>query len=331
MKRVFVNRTGDYYRKLREVREGIENELTISHVLKSKNAFTGSGLSYGEILSRKLGVREGMRILEVGPGLGDLAEDLCKNLEDFHYTFLDISSAFMNSLKSRFTGDRFSFVTGDLLSTEIRDRFDLVICNEVLADLPTILNMRLGRPSVDEEDKETYYDALALAKVYGLKARDIEVFNYGAVKFIEKAKSLLREGGKVFVCEHSSEKPRRLRVYGHSEFTINFRVLEAVAERLGFRTRKGSLTNLMGIKKKKAVLLYTQPELKTLYNFFKRQGIFFDQRAYQPEEIVKMLGNSGVGFSSRKVYLDFLKGHSKPLNRITDQFKYLILETPEIK
>lgn len=327
MKRVFVNRTGNYYRSIRDVREGIENELTISHILKSENPFTKSRLPYGEILSKKLKIPKNPRILEVGPGLGDLAEGLCKSLESFHYTFIDVSPEFINFLKSRFRGSEFSFIIGDFLSEKIREKFDLIICNEVLADLPTIVGMSLGNPKVEEEDKDTYYDAVSLAKFYRLKRSDIRNFNYGAVRFLEKAKSLLAQGGKVFICEHSSKIPQRVRVYEHTEYTINFDVLERVAERLGFRTRRGSLTHLLGISNKKAIVFYTQPELKTLYNFFKRQGIFLDQKAYEIEEVIELLEKKGVHISGRRDYVKFLEKHAKPLRKITDQFNYLILES----
>ena len=325
MKKVFVNRTENYYKNIRDVREGIENELTISHVLKSPNPFTRTRLPYGTILARSLDIPKNPRILEVGPGLGDLAESLCGELESFHYTFMDVSSEFINYLKSKFRGSEFSFIIGDFLNIKTREKFDLIICNEVLADLPTIVGMTFESPQVSEDEKETYYDAVSLAKLYGLKISDIINFNYGAVKFLEKAANMLKEGGKVFVCEHSSKPPRRIRVYGHSEYTINFDVLGKVAERLGFRTKRGSLTRLLGINNKKAIIFYTQPELKVLYNFFKRQGIFLDQKAYEIKEVIELLEKNGVQIPRKKDYAGFLEKHAKPLRKITDQFNYLIL------
>ncbi|UCC91992.1 MAG: methyltransferase [Candidatus Aenigmatarchaeota archaeon] len=327
MKRVFVNRTENYYKNVRDVREGIENELTISHILKSENPFTESRLPYGEILAGKLNIPDNPRILEVGPGLGDLAEGLCKSLEGFHYTFIDVSPEFINFLKSKFRGSEFSFINGDFLSEKIKEKFDLIICNEVLADLPTIVNMTFESPHVSEEDKNEYYEAVSLAKFYRLKRSEITNFNYGAVKFLEKAANMLKEGGKVFICEHSSKPPRRIRVYDHSEYTIDFDVLERVAGRLGFRIKRGSLTRLLGINKKKAVVFYTQPELKALYNFFKRQGVFLDQKAYEIGEVIELLEKNGVRIPRRKDYAEFLEKHAKPLQKITDQFNYLIMES----
>jgi cyclopropane fatty-acyl-phospholipid synthase-like methyltransferase len=328
MSQVFVNRTDDYYKSVSSAAELMDNELTVSHLFRTGNArFTESGLSYGETLAKKLGMREGMRILEVGPGLGDLAESLCSGLNDFHYTFIDISFDAIKNLKKRFRGDRFSFIAGDFLGEKLREKFDLIICNEVLADFPTIVNMTLYDPKLKDEDKDDYYDAVSLAKFYGLSLPKVSNFNYGAVKFLDKARALVADGGKIFVCEHASEKPARIGVHGHSEYTIDFPALEKVAARLRFaHVERGTLSGLLQAKNTKAVVFYMQPELKMLYGFLKRLGVSVDQKAYSPEEAIEALRKSGVGLAGEKEYSAFLESQARPLKKITDQFSYLILE-----
>jgi len=328
MAEVFVNRTDEYYKNIRSVREMMDNELTISHILRSENSYTASGLPYGRILASRLKPSENQSILEIGPGLGDLAENLCSSLANFSYTFADISFDVIKNLMSRFRKGRFSFVTGDFLSISFRERFDLIICNEVLADFPTIINMTMDRPKIRKGDEDAYYDAVSLIKSYRLPFQGVSNFNYGALKFLEKAKASLAEGGRIFICEHSSAKPSRIGVFGHNEYTIDFSILERAAEKIKFKLiEKGNLTKLLGIKDRKAILFYMQPELKMLYNFFRKRGILIDQRPYPAEEITAILANNGVGFSDRKKYAIFLEKHSKPLSRITDQFNYLILGT----
>jgi hypothetical protein len=326
MKEVFVSRTEDYYKQIKNVRDGMDNELTVSHILKAPNPFTKSGLPYGALVAGALRIQEGSSIVEIGPGLGDLAENICKGLTDFHYTFCDISYDFIRNLKTRFKGSRFSFEVGDFLAAKFREKFDVIICNEVLADLPTIVNMTLYGPKIRPGDEDAYYDAVSLAKFYGLSLPKISPFNYGAVKFLDKAKHMLNDGGKLFICEHSSKTPARIGVFGHSEYTIDFAILEKVAQKLGFRTQRGVMTDLLGINKKKAVLFYTHPELKMLYNFFKRRGIILEQKAYEIDEVVSLLENNGVSLRGRKDYAAFLEAQAKPLREITGQFNYLILE-----
>lgn len=326
MNELFVSRTEDYYKQLKNVQEGMDKELTISHLLKAPNPFTKSGLPYGELVAKALGIKNGSNILEVGPGLGDLAEGICSGLADFRYTFCDISYDFIGNLKNRFRGDRFSFEFGDFLAAKFKEKFDFIICNEVLADLPTIVNMTLYNPKIRAGDEDAYYDAVSLAKFYGLALAKSSNFNYGAVKFLDKAEKLLKEDGKLFICEHASAKPERIGVFGHNEYTIDFNALEKVAQKLGFRIRRGVMSDLLGINQKKAVLFYTHPELKMLYTFLKKSGILLEQKAYEVGEVIPLLENNGVGLHGGKAYAAFLETQAKPLREITDQFNYLILE-----
>jgi hypothetical protein len=326
MRELFISRTEDYYKQIKNIQEGMDNEVTVSHLLRAKNPFTKSGLPYGELVAESLKIKDGSSILEVGPGLGDLAESICSKLADFHYTFCDISYDFISNLRARFKGGRFSFEFGDFLTAKFREKFDVIICNEVLADLPTIVNMALYSPKIRAGDEEAYYDALSLIKFYGLKLGKASAFNYGAVKFLDKAKGLLNDGGKLFICEHSSAEPQRIGVFGHNEYTIDFSVLEKIAQKLGFRIRRGGMSDLLGINKKKAVLFYTHPELKMLYGFFKKRGTLLEQKAYEADEVIALLEKHGVSLHSSKDYAALLEAQAKPLNTITGQFNYLILE-----
>ncbi|MCK5017721.1 MAG: methyltransferase [Candidatus Peribacteraceae bacterium] len=323
-----INRTDSYYKNVGNVKDGIDNELTISHVLKSENSFTKERKSFGIIIAEELDLPEKPRILEIGPGLGHIAADICNSLTNYHYTFLDISRDFINNLRKKFKGGKYSFIVGDFLKEKINEKFDLIVCNEVLADFPTIVNMSVEDHHVDKDDEDIYYDAVSLVKFYNIKIPENYHFNYGAVKFIEKAKELLKDNGKIFVSEHSSKTPKLIRVYGHSEFTIDFEVLKKVAEKNNLMIKRNStITELMGINDNKAVLFYTQPELKVLYNFFKVKGITLEQKAYRAEEVIKLLKDHGVQFFGIDNYQKFLERHEKPLKKITDQFRYMILQT----
>jgi hypothetical protein len=138
---------------------------------------------------------------------------------------------------------------------------------------------------------------------------------------------MLAENGKIFLCEHSSDKPKRIPVLGHNEYSIDFAGLEKVADRLKFaKKERGTLTGLLAVRDRKAVLFYTRPELKMLYAFLKRSGILVDQKAYSPEEAVVALRNAGVEMRNGKAYAEYLESRAKSLREVTDQFKYLILE-----
>jgi len=349
MREIFVNRTDGYYQNLRVASDMIDNELTVSHMLRSQNGFTKSGLAYGAMLAEKLALPPDPRILEVGPGLGDLAANFCAALGSeagFSYTFCDISFDVIKHLRSRFRDRRFSFAFGDFLDEKTmftrfgyEGRFDLIICNEVVADMPTIVNMTLDRPRIREGDADAYYDAVSLAKFYGLALTRASNFSYGALKFLIRAKALLAEGGKIFVCEHSSpkspkpQKPGRVGVFGHSEYAVDFAMLEQAAHKMKFRNiERGRMTDLLGIREdRKAVIFFTQPELKMLYNFLRKRGISLDQRAYEPVEVIALLEKNGVSVQKRGAYAAFLESRARPLREITDQFSYLLLESNHVE
>lgn len=330
MAEVYVNHTENYYKCVSSASELMDNELTVSHLFRS-GRFTKAGVPYGRVVAGRLGIPSfaGVpRILEVGPGLGDVAQEIINALEkkDFHYTFADISYDAVSSLKRRFRGGRFSFITNDFLKEKLSEKFDYIICNEVLADFPTVVNMTSYKPKIRDGDTETYFDALALAKFYGLSFVKPGNFNYGAVKFLEKARASLADGGKMFVCEHASSTPQRIGVFGHAEYTIDFAALAKVAEKLRFRSSEGGcLTELLKVQDKKAVIFYTQPELKMLYNFFKEQGTLLDQKPYDVAEAIAMLEQNEVHFYNKKAYASFLGSRAKSLRAITGQFEYLIL------
>ena len=325
MTRVFVNRTGSYYRTRKRPEDRMDDELTLSHVLRAGNKFTESGLPYGKTIAKRLlgmkAVKGSPRILEVGPGLGDLAGSFCSVIPPKEYVFLDISEDLIENLRDRFVGEEFRFIVGDFLDIGIREKFDLVICNEVLADFPTIVNMSKENARIEEKDREIYKDALRMAEEYHLAAKGN--LNYGAVKFLEKVKGMLNEKGAVFICEQGSKTPERIRVEDHVEYTIDFEMLGKVAKKLGFRTKTGRMTEFLGAKNRKAVLFYMQPELKSIYDFFKRQGIFLDQKAYEIPELMNMLERMNVSVSME--YREFLKRQAKPFRKVTDQFRYIIL------
>ncbi len=143
---------------------------------------------------------------------------------------------------------------------------------------------------------------------------------------------MLADGGRIFVCEHASAKPTRIPVFGHSEYTIDFGMLEKIAAKLRFaKIERGTLSRLLGVRDAKAIVFYTQPELKMLYGFLKRLGKPVEQRAYAPSEAVEALKRSGVRVFDGKDYASYLEKRAKPLTCVTDQFEYLLLEARAVE
>ncbi|MCD6590383.1 MAG: class I SAM-dependent methyltransferase [Candidatus Aenigmarchaeota archaeon] len=318
---VLINRTDEYYKKRIEPEKRLESEVTISHLMRSKNSFTASGLPYGTIIARQLKkyLPKNPRILEIGPGLGDLAENFTQELNgSFSYTFIDISKDFISFLKKRFSGDnRFNFIIGDFLTAGFKGKFNLIICNEVFGDLPTIINVRKNA---------RHRELRRIAKKYKLKLKDGVNFNYGAVIAIEKIRKILARHGTAFICEHGCEgEPKKILAGDHFEYTIDFSTLKKVSKSLGFSIKYGSLTEFLGIKKLKCVLFMTQHELKMIRQFLKEHGVFIENRIYTIDEVMSMLSRH-VKIHNPEKYRKFLLKNSKCAKEITNQFRFLILK-----
>lgn len=328
---MFINDTSEYYEKIKNPEERMDDEITLSHILRCRNSFTRHGLPFGSLLAKNLMERgllhDGARVLEVGPGLGDLAEQFFEEASPKEYVFIDISPRIISFLKSRFKGDAYKFITGNFLETSIRRKFELIICNEVLSDLPTIVNFS---PKLAEK-RGIYKDAVRMIKKYKLKTKEVFNFSYGAIRFLEVANRVLDKGGVVFVSEQDAECkggtgwPERIHVYGHNEYTIKMSWLEQVAKKLMFAVERGSLTEFLGIRKKKFVSFFTQPELRNLYESLKREGVLPDQRAWTVEEFFKA-NRKFIPANDPEKYMQFLEKNSLPLTDITDKFSYLVLK-----
>ncbi|NIO22507.1 MAG: methyltransferase domain-containing protein [Candidatus Aenigmarchaeota archaeon] len=328
---MFVNDTSEYYEEVKDPEEGMDDEITVSHMLRLRNSFTRYGLPFGSILARNLMERgllkEGARVLEVGPGLGDLAEQFFEEASPKEYVFIDISPKIIGYLRKRFSGKAYGFILGNFLETDLKRKFDLIICNEVLSDLPTIVNFSPRSAEI----KGVYRDALRMVKKYGLKGREVFNFNYGAMRFLEVSSKILEKNGVVFISEQDSECrggsgwPERIRVSGHNEYTIKMSWLRQVAKKLMFSVESGTLTEFLGVRKVKFVSFFTQPELRNLYESLKRKEVLPEQRALTLEEFFR-INREFINVSDPKKYMEFLEKNCAPLTDITDKFSYLVLK-----
>jgi SAM-dependent methyltransferase len=327
---MFLNDTSEYYEQIKDPGEGMDDEITVSHILRFRNSFTKYGLPFGSLLAKNLMemglLDEGARVLEVGPGLGDLAEQFFGEASPKEYVFIDISPKIIDFLRARFKGKAYGFILGNFLEMEMGRKFGLIICNEVLSDFPTIVNFspRLAKRG------GIYKDALRIIRKYDLKAKETFNFNYGAIRFLEVANGILDRNGVIFISEQDAERegkgwPERIRVSGHNEYTIKMSWLEHVAKKLMFSVESGTLTEFLGIRKEKFVSFFTQPELRNLYESLKRRGVLPDQRALTVGEFLDT-NRKLISVNDPEKYTEFLERNSVLLTDVTDKFSYLVLK-----
>lgn len=223
-----------------------EVETTLSHFYRWPNVGLRN-LSYGEALCEKFltTLKSGSEILEVGCGTGYVARNFLDRLksnspEIYHsirYTMFDLSPALAAAQKKLCHEhlERIDFIHGDIQVHLFTKKFDLIISNEMIADL-----------EVSVADKRS-----ELISHYSLKvesAPPLFLVNTGALTFIEKLPSLLNQGGVAFVSEFGEldDYPVAVELGEHTEHSIRFGDLIMVAQSAGLRTEYQTVGEALG-------------------------------------------------------------------------------------
>ncbi|MBN2043028.1 MAG: class I SAM-dependent methyltransferase [Candidatus Aenigmarchaeota archaeon] len=317
------------------------DEVSLSHLLREKNPFTKDSLPFGGQLARIMKERKLIppkpSILEIGPGLGDVAKSFTSELcGEWNYTFFDLSKRIIGFLKGVFPKEKFRFIAGDVLKIgERKERYNFIICNEVLADLPMVINPFSDVGETDHEKWEMVMDARRQIDQYGIKLpkRDV-VFNYGAIRFLEQVSRILEKKGIVFISENACDPgyPRMIPVYGHNEFSIKFDWLEKAAKKLGFSVETGKITDLLEIRNRDFLSMFLLPELKVIFDHLNFHNIEKHitgegSKALSVDEFLRFLDeySDKINIDNLDHYKKMLKKSARNITLVTGQFRYLIL------
>ncbi len=193
-------------------------------------------------------------VVELGCGTGRFAHDFLARLRDTqpalyartHYTMLDLSPALQASQKRRLAphGDRVSFVLANMLEYRPEAPFDVVISNEVIADLPV---RAMSRDDAATEQGE----AAAMVRRYGLSlstAPHRTLINTGAIALIERIGALMKNDAVAFITEYGSltRGPIAVSLGEHVEHSIHYGHLHAVAQQVGFAAKVERVIDMLG-------------------------------------------------------------------------------------
>lgn len=205
-----------------------ERETTLSHLLREPSPVLG-GLSYGAAWVRLIeglgALPVGARVLEVGGGTGWLARRALEARPDLRWHIADLSGALLRDQQRLFAQAQLQVraVHADALALPFAPQsFDVIVSNEVIADLPTA-----AQPA-DAQDR-------ACLEATGYRPPEGRPVNFGALRLLVQAAQLLRPGGWLWLSEFGTidQAPREAVHLDHPETGIEFGVLAQAAERLG--------------------------------------------------------------------------------------------------
>ena len=245
-------------------------ELTVCNMLYPEESpcreVVKNNASYGtllyEFLSGFIDMKQVKSIMEVGGGYGFLMKDFLALCTQVQVTMVDISPAMLEEQRKNVEG-AVTFIQSDFLELDniLLKNTDCIICNEIIGDFVTVCNIT---DEILESSSPEIKECKRLIDEYNLdiKTRPFNL-NLGALLAIEK---ICKAGTKyIYVSEHSCESeskgdfrecvpvrptfnPHEIRLFGHSEYTIRFSHIEAVASKWGYTVHRGVYNDIFGCR-----------------------------------------------------------------------------------
>lgn len=226
--------------------------------LQSENSF---GVLLYRYLERLLPIGNIHNILEIGGGLGNLMHDFLVLNPLLKATMIDISPHLLAQQKELLHRYAVNFREMDILriAADELSPFDLVIMNENLGDLPTLV-VNSDEKQHSEEDLSLLQRANYFIEEYQLPTTPGENINIGALEILEK---LCIAGTKyIYLSEHSCEavvpdhlksylhfmpsgNPEKIPLKGHDEYTIKFSCLKKIAQKFDYNVVSGPFADFL--------------------------------------------------------------------------------------
>ncbi|MBP7341785.1 MAG: hypothetical protein GXY72_07675 [Deltaproteobacteria bacterium] len=262
-----LNTTDDYHVNALET---LGWELTVCNALEPPNSPCRGALrnpgTFGvqlfHFLKRFVPFSDLRTVLEVGGGLGYLMRDFLSLAPHLSASMLDISPYLLQKQKETLANRSVRFGRADFLTMSISDLkpFELVILNENLGDFPTLVTDRDARGDADAETRYWVDKINDIEEEFSLDLDDGESINIGALCIVEKLC-----GARIpyiYLSEHSCEasmqnpnfprhhfqgsgKPEKIPLKGHTEYTVKFSHLVAIARAFRYKVIRGQYVDIL--------------------------------------------------------------------------------------
>ncbi|MEO6775949.1 MAG: SAM-dependent methyltransferase [Kofleriaceae bacterium] len=335
----------DYYRH--DVTEADaqfdHQETTLSHLLRVKHPALRDR-TYGETLIDTLVARDllperRVRVLEIGAGLGYVANDAIARLVAGHreveYTIVELAPA-LAAAQREHLGDRATWVMGDVLAVELPEAtYDLVLCNEMVGDLPALQLSRadigLDIDGTGTADPERVRLRAPLAAETHLRLDDAPEPFYlqtGAHELIAKIARWLAPGGTAVVTEFGDTNawPRLSTHLDHPELSTHFGHLQQVARQSGTTAEIEFVIDLLDFDRDQRGLATTRSQFRALRALAADSGVELAKIGYTRELLEHTVANrldlAHIG------ELRFDRIEDRLMGLVPHEFKALMMHRP---
>ena len=277
-------------------------ETTLSHLFRVPHPALG-GRTYGaalvDALAARGAVRDRLRVLEIGAGLGFVAEAVLDALAArgvaVEYTIVELAPALAAAQRRRLAGRAVTWREGDVLALDLPDAgFDWILANEMIGDLPALQLSRAdvglaadGSGSVDPAKLAALGRAGELVRDLGLSLDDAPEPFYlltGAFELIVRVARWLAPGGAAVITEFGEPAawPRLSTQLDHPELSIHFGQLEQAARASGLATDLVFVIDLLGLDRDAQGLATTRSHFRALRAMLADAGVTLDKIGYTP-------------------------------------------------
>lgn len=310
-------------------------ETTLSHLLRIPHPAL-EGRTYGHALVDGLAKRavlpgSGARVLEIGGGLGYLARAVSTALSernlDHAYRIVELSPVLAAAQREACAGRPVEVVAADALEIELEPgSFDLILCNEMIGDLPAV---RIERADLESPDR--LGEAGRILGEHGINLEDAPewfYFTVGAAQLIERIGRWLAPGGTAVVTEFGelSQYPLLSRHLDHPELSIHFGHLRTVAESVGLAVDYVYVMDLIDLERSREGLATTRSYFRALAGLFGDHGLELEKVGYTREMLEELTrGNLDL---ERVGDLRFDRIEDRLMGLVPHEFKALLMTRP---
>ena len=319
-------------------------ETTLSHLFRIPHPAL-AGRTYGQAVIDALLGRDALstagtvRVLEIGAGLGYVARDAIARLRaqgrTVQYTIIELAPA-LAAAQQKLLGDSATWIIGDALEVAVPEgAFDLVLCNEMVGDLPakelSRTDIGLAIDGTGEVDLDRLRAVSPLAVDMSLRVDDAPEPFYlqtGAFELVARIARWLAPGGTALVTEFGDTNawPKLSSHLDHPELSTHFGHLLQIARGSGLQGGIEFVIDLLDLDRTAHGLVTTRSQFRALRALAAESGVDLPKIGFTRElleqTVAGKLDLANVGD------LRFDKIEDRLMGLVPHEFKALIVKKP---